>query len=106
MSRSWKVENGVMPADLRASLEQYLRNNNAVFDRDEAPAPPWNEFPEYKRYSMWWRMGWRMGSGEDFIHGFRKWFRELSAQEQVGFTRQNPEPEGWDGFYQNTLNDK
>ncbi|NJR31962.1 MAG: hypothetical protein HC778_02645 [Chamaesiphon sp. CSU_1_12] len=32
-------------------------------DRNEEMVPPWEEFPDYERYTI----GWRMGSGEDYL---------------------------------------
>ena len=40
--------------------------------------PPWLAYPEYERYSL----GWRMGSGEDYLDRFVSWFEALGEKER------------------------
>ena len=61
--------------------------------------PPWKAFLDMPLSSM----GWRMGAGETFLDAFRPWFRSLQPENQVRFRNENPEPEGWEGFYDRTL---
>jgi hypothetical protein len=39
-----------------------------VTDRQPDLTPPWEKYPTYERYTI----GWRMGSGEDYLHQWRK----------------------------------
>lgn len=57
--------------------------------------PPWLMRPDMPRFSV----GWRMGGGEDLLEAFRKWFRDLKAQERLAFCTRYPEPPDWEGFY-------
>lgn len=93
--KGWKIENGVLPDDLIAELTEYLAATETVFTRGETHRPPWTEFPDYIRTSM----GWRMGSGEDYMLDFKEWFTAQGAQEQSQYKQSNPEPDGWEGFY-------
>src|SRR5262245_4467420 len=58
-------------------------------------SPPWRVFPEIPRFSI----GWRMGSGEDYLREWAKWFMGLSNAEKAGYRAQWPEPETWVGFF-------
>jgi hypothetical protein len=40
-----------------------------------------------------------MGSGEDYLDEFGKWFAQRDADEKRGYAEENPEPRGWEGFY-------
>lgn len=93
---SWKIIGGRLPDDLRASMEEQIKNRRRVGDEGR-PNPPWHEFPHLRKGSM----GWRMGAGEDYILEFREWFRRLNDQMQAEYSQQFPEPEEWAGFYKN-----
>lgn len=41
-----------------------------------------------------------MGIGERYWVKFDQWWKSLSAEKREKYTRENPEPEGWEGFYQ------
>ena len=87
------LPDGSMSSELKDSLKNAAaeRENNAVDHKQ----PPWTAFPKYKRYSM----GWRMGAGEDYWHAFHSWIRSLESSQADAFVSENPEPEGWKGFY-------
>lgn len=57
--------------------------------------PPWDKYPNLERQNI----GWRMGYEEEYYDQFYKWFSNLIAPEQDGFVARNPEPNGWEGFY-------
>lgn len=57
--------------------------------------PPWVEFPLIPRGSV----GWRMGIGEQYWIKFDRWWKSLRPEKREDYARENPEPEGWDGFY-------
>ena len=61
--------------------------------------PPWKEFPDYPRASM----GWRMGGGQDFADRWRGWFIGLDTAARQRYVVDNPEPPGWEGFYEKLL---
>ena len=58
--------------------------------------PPWKVMPNEPMASM----AWRMGSGEDYRSDFFDWFVALSGEEQQVYISENPEPNGWEGYYQ------
>lgn len=89
------MNDGVMPKDLLSKMGE-LANRDSVFDREDIPNPPWEELPNLTRDSM----GWRMGAGEDYILGFRKWFLHLDEKRRSGYIFLYPEPDTWQGFYQ------
>jgi len=94
MGDSWKIKDGLIPDTLRSKMEEIARKES-VFEAEGQPNPPWKEFPLLERYSI----GWRMGAGEDYIIGFRKWFSELDEKRQSYYEYMHPEPNNWAGFY-------
>lgn len=40
-----------------------------------------------------------MGDGEDYGIRFGNWFRSMDADAKASYAAENPEPEGWEGFY-------
>jgi hypothetical protein len=46
-------------------------------------------------------MGWRMGVGEQHWVAFTDWYAGKSRGERTQYAVENPEPEGWEGFYAN-----
>lgn len=57
--------------------------------------PPWLAFPNIERYSI----GWRMGSGEDYIYRFADWLESLSEAERSTYRQLFPEPITWQGWW-------
>ena len=57
--------------------------------------PPWLAFPDIERYSI----GWRMGSGEDYIYRFGDWLDTLSPEERKEYRSLFPEPITWKGWW-------
>lgn len=57
--------------------------------------PLWIAFPDIS----WGSIGWRMGFGEAYAHGWIPWFKALSDEERHAYIAQWPEPEAWTGFY-------
>ena len=57
--------------------------------------PPWKVFPHIPFGSI----GWRMGPGEDYWMEFNDWYRRKSRVHRQRYAIENPEPEGWAGFY-------
>lgn len=57
--------------------------------------PPWQKHPEIPLGSI----GWRMGYGEDYWAAFDEWFKRKTPDHRLRYARENPEPDGWDGFY-------
>ncbi len=58
--------------------------------------PPWEKFA-YDRYDM----GWRMGSGEEYIGLWGHWYGKLAEKDQFAYQQKFPEPESghWKGYY-------
>jgi hypothetical protein len=57
--------------------------------------PVWVEFPDIP----WGSIGWRMGHGEEYMRTWGNWFLALPLGERAIYRNQNPEPEGWAGFF-------
>jgi N-glycosidase YbiA len=63
--------------------------------RDPLP-PPWLKYPDIGRYSI----GWRMGSGEDYIGTWGSWFCGLSREGQRRY-QETFQPAGeWVGYWE------
>ena len=60
--------------------------------------PPWLEAPHIEI-----GMGWRMGYGANLIDEFALWFLALCQQDREQYALLNPEPDGWNEFYQNII---
>ena len=65
----------------------------ALQDKKIMP-PPWLAHREIERYSI----GWRMGSGEDYIDRFSDWLDALSSEERTEYRTLFPEPVTWKGW--------
>jgi hypothetical protein len=57
--------------------------------------PPWQKYPEIPLGSI----GWRMGRGEDYWIEFNDWFKRKTLDAKRRYAAENPEPDGWAGFY-------
>jgi len=66
----------------------------------EPPPLPWIAEPDIPAGAI----GWRMGSGEDAHDAFYRWFSSVSDEEAAAFQKNNPEPQGWGGFYRKIRN--
>ena len=66
----------------------------ALQDKKIMP-PPWLAHREIERYSI----GWRMGSGEDYIDRFGDWLDALSSEERTEYRPLFPEPVTWMGWW-------
>ena len=58
--------------------------------------PPWTAFPDYPGLSS---MGFRMGSGEDYMIQFQQWYASASEIEISNYKMQHPAPESYSDFY-------
>lgn len=58
--------------------------------------PPWTAFPDYTGLSS---MGFRMGSGEDYMVQFQKWYASASDAEIATYKSQYPAPHAYAEFY-------
>jgi hypothetical protein len=63
--------------------------------KEQTMKTPWQAFPEYKRQSL----GWRMGDADGYLHTWRRWFQNLSKEDQIRFIQNNPTPDEWVDFY-------
>lgn len=61
--------------------------------------PPWLKFPRIPLGSL----GWRMGDGETYWYAFQDWFASQPEKARQDFSVQFPEPVGWQGFYERTM---
>ncbi len=83
---------GKLPDHVSDVLKQWLIDQPA---KGTVPdTPPWIAFPIYPRYTI----GWRMGPGEDYMHAFISWLRDLTEEQFKDFSNRFPEPKCWEGF--------
>jgi hypothetical protein len=61
--------------------------------------PPWLKFPKIPLGSL----GWRMGAGETYWYAFQDWVASQPEQARQIFAGRFPEPGGWQGFYERTI---
>lgn len=62
--------------------------------RDKWMAPEWLACPGIPQYSI----GWRMGSGEDYVCKLGAWWDKLSDKERAEYDRLFPRPVFWDSL--------
>ena len=60
---------------------------NLVFDKEILP--PWVAFPLYDAFHI----GWRMGTGEEYIETYIAYIRSLSETDYEKYCKKYPEPE-------------
>ena len=87
-----------LSAEVEAILRDY-RDKNPREAFEPPLQPPWLEVPSYEMYSM----GWKMGSGEDYMRAFRSWFRNMESDERNEYIKKYAEPDDWKGFYQRAM---
>jgi hypothetical protein len=95
------VKSASTPDEMMALIEDAfdrLPETQLTFDDSGTARPPWEEFPDYERYSI----GWRMGSGEDYMSEFLDWLGGLAPEENAQYRATYPEPDPWSGFYEQT----
>lgn len=93
--KSWKTKGETIPPDLQILLKKKLQTTQNSLDALPRPlAPPWQEFPDYARTSM----GWRMGAGETYLNYFRDWFSTLSEEDRQTYITATPIPDEWGGW--------
>jgi len=90
----WEIKDGKLPPDLAEKFSELAKSLYRIED-GETPLPPWLMIPEYGPISM----GWRMGSGQEYLVEFVRWFRELEDSRRVNYMNDYPEPVEWSGFY-------
>ena len=64
------------------------------FDQKGLPIPPWRLFPY-----MPGDMGWRMGTGEEYLFQFHVWFERLDPASRDRYRHRHPAPFFWYWFY-------
>lgn len=82
--------------------EQSCRNRLPEYlDARGDLTPPWAQFPTYERYTI----GWRMGSGEDWMGLWHVFLKSLGSPEaRLGYLRRHPPaPETWANMIHNVL---
>jgi hypothetical protein len=84
------------PEVLREDLEKRLVQAAAPVACELPMAPPWEACDHIDRFPS---MGWRMGSGENYLHTFATWFKSLSGQERSTYRNRHPEPKLFSGMY-------
>lgn len=57
--------------------------------------PPWKKYPEIRRFSI----GWRMGYGEAYLEEWLEYYTKLSEEEKEIYKRKFPTSIMWFGFY-------
>ncbi len=76
-------------------IDERGKRMKKIYDINNPIAPPWLMYPYISRGSI----GWRMGSGEYYIHEFGDWYSSLTVEDQKQYQLMFPEPKGWLGWY-------
>jgi hypothetical protein len=79
----------------RARLREHLDVHGDI-------APPWERFPDYERYTL----GWRMGSGEDWLGLWGVFLEQLAPDREtrIAYLRRHPPaPISWAGAVHKVL---
>ena len=83
-------------------LRQQLYDGS-YFDQFPDPGPaneaPWLIHAERTDFA------WSMGGSSDYLPSFAAYLQGLTKDQQADFMRENPEPDGWEGFYDQCLKD-
>lgn len=95
--RSGRHQSESIPEDIKSDLGEWLdEKQKAVRATYSDPMlPPWQYRPDLAQGSM----GWRMGSGEDYMMDYIGWYQALTSDSRQSYIIQFPEPEHWVGFY-------
>lgn len=69
----------------------------SIPDDNHDMVPPWEAFPTYERYTL----GWRMGSGEDYLYNWYAFIEKLSIdyQTRLNYLKSHrPAPLSWSDY--------
>jgi len=82
----------------RSILEQNISNKimEDEYQINDFSIPPFNKYSNIAYRSI----GWRMGYGEYYMHGWSDYYLSLGDEERASYRNANPEPNSWAGFYQ------
>jgi len=97
----WTRDDSLSEEENERRLKELLASNLTDMKEPNYPdpmLPPWAAHPDYAEYSMY-SMGWRMGSGEDYMCDFRQWFDALSEDVKQHYIETHSEPDGWDNWW-------
>lgn len=92
---SWRGQN-LLGFALMATRD-FIKSFGHFKPLDNTIQPPWREFPDFDRRSMFWRMG----RGEDYLNEFSKYFNRITHRDKTIYKLTNPEPYEWTKFYDN-----
>jgi len=76
-------------------VRDFLKEFGHFKTLEQAIQPPWIKFSTVNSEDMFWRMG----QGEDYLTAFSQYYFNLTDREKLIYHLTNPEPYGWDGFY-------
>ena len=90
---TWTGENllGFVLMETREFLNDFGNFEYSGFEMQ----PPWKKFPEIDPLDMFWRMG----SGEEYMVEFGKYFSNLSDREKVRYELTYPATGDWTDYY-------
>lgn len=72
--------------------DEMLRDMEEYLDPNGDLLPPWAQFPTYTRYTI----GWRMGTGEDYMLRWRLFLEPKTRQERLALLQRQPKaPCSW-----------
>ena len=81
------------PEHMKADISNWIAERKS--NRPPADQPPWVILPNEPMGSM----AWKMGEGEDYMREFEAWALVLQAEAFDTLVQDNPEPDGWAGFW-------
>lgn len=76
-------------------VRDFLKEFGHFKPLDNVLQPPWTEFPNMDKYDAFWRMG----TGEDYLMQFHKYYNGLTDREKTIFELTNPATYNWSGIY-------
>jgi hypothetical protein len=85
--------------EFRHVSEEFHRKRIERLRHTEDLPPPWEAFPMIPRGSI----GWRMGSGEDYIGDWYRWIQALTLPQFEAYQARHPAPGPWQSIYINCL---
>ena len=69
----------------------------SLLNQNDEMVPPWEEFPDYERHTL----GWRMGTGEAYLDDYYTFIQQLSNDYETRLNylkRHRPAPLNWDTY--------
>ena len=90
---TWRGQNLLGFALMEA--RDFLKEFGHFKPLDHSFQAPWIKFSKMDSQDMFWKMG----QGEDYLMEFSSYYQKLTDREKLIYKLINPQPYGWDDFY-------